>query len=202
MIKIYSGDKVIYLTSQIKKQTLAEDAAIIKIEFGREMRVKYKQVLNESDIKVVYFYNRDIDLLFEYFSAMFRNIEAAGGLVKNNSGAYLFILRNGKWDLPKGKKDKGETNRDCAEREVVEECGLRKLTTGKKLITTFHTYFMEERAVLKHVHWFEMACKDSSQVKQQKEEGITEVRWIKKKDFDIVLANTYESIKDVLKEIK
>ena len=33
-------------------------------------------------------------------------------------------LRNGTWDFPKGQKELGETNWDCAVREAFEECGI------------------------------------------------------------------------------
>ena len=51
-------------------------------------------------------------------------IEAAGGLVKNENGDYLFIYRNDKWDLPKGKIEKDEKTKVAAVREVEEECGI------------------------------------------------------------------------------
>ena len=202
MIKIFSGNKIIYLTKHFKKHIPTEDSVVIKIDIGKKMRMKYKEVINDDSIKEIYFFNRDEDLLFEYFSAMFRNIEAAGGLVKNRKGEYLFIFRNGKWDLPKGKREKGEKIQDCAIREVEEECGIKGLNIEKELTSTFHTYYLEERAVLKTTYWFAMKGSENSILIPQTEEGITEVKWIKKKNFDEVLANTYESIKEVLKEIK
>jgi 8-oxo-dGTP pyrophosphatase MutT (NUDIX family) len=51
-------------------------------------------------------------------------IEAAGGLVLNERGNLLMIFRRGKWDLPKGKRDAGESIETCAVREVEEETGL------------------------------------------------------------------------------
>ena len=39
----------------------------------------------------------------------------------------LMIFRRGKWDLPKGKLDKGETFERCAVREIEEETGFRNL---------------------------------------------------------------------------
>ncbi len=39
---------------------------------------------------------------------MSSNIKTAGGIVIKNE-KILFIYKNGKWDLPKGKIDKGET---------------------------------------------------------------------------------------------
>ena len=46
------------------------------------------------------------------------------------------IFRRNKWDLPKGKLDKGETIEQCALREVEEETGLRNITLHKHLLTT------------------------------------------------------------------
>jgi 8-oxo-dGTP diphosphatase len=54
-------------------------------------------------------------------------ILAAGGIVTRRGGAPLIAvvrLRKGnEWVLPKGKLDDGETPRDAAEREVLEETG-------------------------------------------------------------------------------
>ena len=51
-------------------------------------------------------------------------IQAGGGLVENEKGEVLFMFRRGKWDLPKGKLDPGETLEACALREVEEETGV------------------------------------------------------------------------------
>ncbi len=41
-------------------------------------------------------------------------IKAGGGLVINEKGEILFMFRRGKWDLPKGKLDPGESLESCA----------------------------------------------------------------------------------------
>ena len=43
------------------------------------------------------------------------------------------IFRRGKWDLPKGKLDKGEKIEDCAVREVEEETGLKNVKLNSLL---------------------------------------------------------------------
>jgi 8-oxo-dGTP pyrophosphatase MutT (NUDIX family) len=154
-----------------------------------------------SEDKLISFADKDSDKLFAQFKAKFRYIEAAGGLVKNNKGEYLFIFRNGKWDLPKGKLEKGETIKKCAKREVEEECGIKGLKIVKELPSTFHTYYMEEKPVLKRTYWFEMESDDVTSLIPQTEEGITEVKWVKKKDFAMVMKNTYPSIIDVIDSI-
>ncbi|MFT4602413.1 MAG: 8-oxo-dGTP pyrophosphatase MutT (NUDIX family), partial [Arenicella sp.] len=49
----------------------------------------------------------------------FKFIEAAGGLVEFK-GKFLFIKRNGLWDIPKGKLEKGESIEEGAVREIEE----------------------------------------------------------------------------------
>ena len=59
---------------------------------------------------------------------------AAGGLVENEKGEILFMFRRGKWDMPKGKRDPGETLEECALREVEEETGVGQLHLKKFLM--------------------------------------------------------------------
>ena len=61
-------------------------------------------------------------------------IIAAGGLVTNENNELLMIFRRGKWDLPKGKLDKGETIEECAIREVEEETGIGNHMTCPSMI--------------------------------------------------------------------
>ena len=87
---------------------------------------------------------------FSSFGSFFKVIIAAGGLVKNEKGEYLFIHRLGFWDLPKGKIDKKDLSgkgqpdddpsptRRAAIREVKEETGLQKVVITKELASTWH----------------------------------------------------------------
>ena len=50
----------------------------------------------------------------------------------------LLIFRRGVWDLPKGKRDAGETIEACALREVREEIGVGELRLARELGTTVH----------------------------------------------------------------
>ena len=125
-------------------------------------------------------------------------IEAAGGLVKNDKRNYLFIFRNGKWDIPKGKLEKGEKPKEGAVREVEEECGIAIDECGKKIVNTYHVYTSKGEVVLKKTHWYKMKYTGKAKLKPQIEEGITEVRWMTKKDISLVADNTFPSIMDVL----
>lgn len=68
-------------------------------------------------------------------------IEAAGGIVINKkTQRVLFIYRNKKWDIPKGKIEDKESPEDAAIREIQEECGLQNLEIIHSLSPTFHCY--------------------------------------------------------------
>lgn len=201
MIKIFSSDKIIYLINDRSIFRLSEDAVLADIQSKNEMLSQYNKWIKKKNVNKIYFFNEDIKHLFGYFSSMFSVIEAAGGLVKNKKNEWLFIFRKGKWDLPKGKIEKGEGIKTAAIREVKEECGVSKLKIIKELSPTYHTYFIKEKTILKPTYWFEMQCDDTSKLVPQTEEGITEVKWIAKKNLKLVLENTYGSIKEVIKNI-
>ncbi len=126
-------------------------------------------------------------------------IQAGGGLVENEKGEILFMFRRGKWDLPKGKLDPGETLEQCALREVEEETGVNGLKVVRFLLVTEHAYEERGKSILKESHWWLMRASSQQTLVPQTEEDISELRWLAKKDFNIVLANTYPAILEVLK---
>ncbi|HLT86328.1 MAG TPA: NUDIX domain-containing protein [Sphingobacterium sp.] len=153
-----------------------------------------------KDITYLYIH-WDIEKVFKSILQNLEIIKAAGGLVKNGDGEYLFIHRLGKWDLPKGKVEDNEKMREAAVREVEEECGICIDYLGPKLQTTYHTYMMRGKFVLKQTNWYEMGVNKSPKLIPQTEEDITEARWIDKDDFDIVLENTYPLIAYIIQEV-
>ncbi|SFC61660.1 ADP-ribose pyrophosphatase YjhB, NUDIX family [Parapedobacter composti] len=131
-----------------------------------------------------------------------RLIKASGGLVKNGEGSYLFIHRLGKWDLPKGKVDEGESMKKAAVREVSEECGIKVDYLGQKILTTYHAYQMKGELVLKKTNWYEMGVNKIPKLKPQVEEDITEAIWLAKEKFTKIRENTYPLIEDILDTIQ
>ena len=141
--------------------------------------------------------------LQEMLAEHLRPIPAAGGLVQNPQHEILFIKRLGRWDLPKGKIEKGETAEQAAVREVEEECGISGLGICRELPATFHIYrspFInrENNWVLKQTFWFEMEYSANEQPKPQLEEQIETVRWFQKRELSEALENTYASLKDMI----
>jgi 8-oxo-dGTP pyrophosphatase MutT (NUDIX family) len=134
-----------------------------------------------------------MDLYFQDYA----KIEAAGGIVQRKS-KYLFIKRNGFWDLPKGKMEKNETPRECAIREIEEECGIENVSIDKELLITYHTYENLGVSTLKKTYWFTLNYQGSKKGIPQLEEGITKISWKKNEKFDVIKKNTFQSIIDVL----
>ncbi|MEO5911436.1 MAG: NUDIX domain-containing protein [Pelobium sp.] len=191
---IYINDKSLIIGNSIPKDVPSFQH--IDVE-GFDFLKFYKALQNNS--KTLFFLNTpDAKATFRDIKKRLRVIEAAGGLVKNENQKYLFIKRNGKWDLPKGKLEPKEKKKDAAVREVEEECGIKIKKLGKKLIKTYHVYEIKGKVVLKVSHWYEMQAKGNQKLIPQKEEGITEVKWFSKADWKIIKSNTYSNILDVL----
>lgn len=103
------------------------------------------------------------------------------------------IYRMKKWDLPKGKKEKGESNKDTAVREVEEECNVSVKLAGK-ICTTWHTYTMNKNAMLKKTRWYMMDLVDDSKMRPDTKEDIEELRWMSPKEVYHALTDSYKSI--------
>ena len=129
-------------------------------------------------------------------------IKAGGGLVRNGEGELLLIFRRGKWDLPKGKLDEGETIEACAMREVEEETGVKHLALGELISVTWHEYFDKwvGEDVIKETHWFKMDVAGVPALVPQTEEDITSIEWTKKSDLPKRMEQSYITIIDVLEE--
>ncbi len=136
---------------------------------------------------------------FHLFRNQFRIIPAAGGLVRNENGGLLFIFRRGKWDLPKGKIDDGESIQTCARREVEEECGIRVLFVDELFNITYHVYREHDgRLALKETFWFTMRASESESLQPQLEEDITAIEWADVDRQQTLLNNTYPLIRELL----
>lgn len=140
----------------------------------------------------------DFDELKKAFFKKFTLLKAGGGLVENENGDWLLIHRRGKWDLPKGKLDPGETMEACALREVREETGLNGITSGPLLLITRHTYHEGTHFLLKETHWYKMQTSRQEKLVPQQEEDITDIKWVNPADLDPYIAESYASVADVL----
>ncbi|MGB3618889.1 MAG: NUDIX domain-containing protein [Catalinimonas sp.] len=125
----------------------------------------------------------------------FRIVRAAGGVVSRDD-RFLMIYRLKRWDLPKGKLEAGEKFSAAAVREVEEECSV-SVARGPKICTTWHTYENHGKNVLKQTRWYAMTCLRDDEMRPQQEEGIEDLRWMKRSELDAILAGSYLSIREV-----
>lgn len=140
----------------------------------------------------------DYDTIKDYLERKFKVVKAAGGLVRKKD-KFLMIYRLKKWDLPKGKKEKGEKYKQTAVREVGEECNI-SVKLGDKICTTWHTYTMNKHAMLKKTRWYVMDIVDDAKMKPATDEDIEETRWMSRKEVYHALTDSYKSIQYVFEQ--
>jgi 8-oxo-dGTP pyrophosphatase MutT (NUDIX family) len=200
-LKIYIGEKPFFVVENLDKdleQLAATHGTIMLNHADASSLKKAVDDLENSPAKAVIVLTNTVDVILEKLKTILVYIQAGGGLVQNDAGEFLFIYRRGKWDLPKGKLDEGETIEECAIREVNEETGLENIVLGELLLHTWHVYHAWGQHVLKQTSWFKMSCSAGQILTPQTEEDISETAWLKKEDWGKVLENTFPSIKDVL----
>ncbi len=130
----------------------------------------------------------------------FKVIDAAGGVVENHKGEVLMIFRLGKWDLPKGKSDKGEILERTAIREVEEECGIDSLEITKTLSQTYHAYKVGNDSMeLKRTQWYLMRVREWQRPQPQTSEHITKAVWVQKEYLENLFDGAYRSIAELLR---
>jgi 8-oxo-dGTP pyrophosphatase MutT (NUDIX family) len=192
--RIYINEKVILITELKPKKKKGYE---MLDEEAFDLKIVYTWILARKN-NFFCVVCKDVKAFLKRVVKSITLIEAAGGLVKNENDEYLFIYRNDKWDIPKGKIEKDEKIKEAAVREVEEECGIKVSGLNNKICKTYHVYTYKGDVVLKKTHWFNMDCEAQFKLKPQKEEGITEVRWFQRAHVEPIIANTFPSIIDVL----
>jgi 8-oxo-dGTP pyrophosphatase MutT (NUDIX family) len=200
-IKIYFGDKPVFLCDEIDEELteiLHHPDAVFVDETSTPAIKSFLHEIKKEQFHAGVMIDKDLEKLKKAFFQHFTIIEAAGGIVQNSDKEFLFIYRLGKWDLPKGKIEKGEDLEACAVREVEEETNTTDLTIKKKVGETHHAYDAYGKHFLKTSHWYYMVCPTTQQSVPQTEEDITEIKWAHAKEIRELMENTYPSIKDIL----
>lgn len=104
-------------------------------------------------------------------------VRAAGGVIRrvdDDGVARVLVVhrpRYDDWSLPKGKVDRGETDEQCALREVEEETGL-VCRLGTELPSTRYT---DRKGRSKQVRYWEMEVVGGEFVANDE---VDEVRWV------------------------
>ena len=198
MYKVFYNQKPLFFTTDLTNNS--DETPLLFIKYTSALVIV--KALRNKNTKAVYLYHPKKEKLEKHFLKHFLVVEAAGGLVEHTDGRYLFIYRNDKWDLPKGKIEKNEVIIDAAIREVMEETGVGDLMVTKPLNTTYHVFNSKGKFKLKKTYWFLMKSNYNAPLVPQQEENIQAAVWRSRTDFPLLMENAYENIKILLEEIK
>jgi 8-oxo-dGTP pyrophosphatase MutT (NUDIX family) len=181
MYKIYINENPIILTTLEASKQFKTSKTVLVSKYIAKKRFLFQFIdaLEKSQSeKTIVLHHPDLELLVKDFFSIYKNLEAGGGIVFNDSGEVLMIKRGGTWDMAKGHMEKGETPAKTAIREVMEETGLQNVELQEFITTTYHTYNNKKgNRCLKISHWFKMKSNDTD-FQPQGEEGIEKVVWM------------------------
>ncbi|HPG72950.1 MAG TPA: NUDIX domain-containing protein [Bacteroidales bacterium] len=163
--------------------------------------VIYKFLAN-NHVASLHLYGKKPEKIIKKLKGMFVYVKAAGGVVLNSVNQILIIRRRGKWDLPKGKKEKGEDIGITALREVSEECGLDPtfLEMGKFIDFAWHIYEEGDDFIIKRTSWFVMHYSGNEVLVPQSEEDITKARWVNPDELYKPMKKTFLNIRYILEK--
>ena len=190
MLQIFYKEKPIIISD--KKSDL-KNSLIINPELFENLDLL--KLLSKKKVNSIGIFSNEFEIILNMFKKKYPEIIAAGGKVINNNSEILFIYRNKKWDLPKGKAEKNEIISETALREVEEETGIKNLSIIKPLDKTHHIFKRDGKNYLKSTYWFEMKSDFNGKFKPQKKEGITRVEWIGIENLSSILPKSYANIR-------
>lgn len=206
MYKVFFNDREINIVGTWNI-TLNKPCDVVTNLDSKEAVHMWFEEFSKSKTQCVTISNQNpVEFFEKIFVPAFLTVPAAGGVVER-SNKLLFIFRNGKWDLPKGKIDKGEVAEEAALREVEEECGISDHKITKQLPSTFHIYQSPYKKtfgqwILKETFWFEMSYLGINDGIPQTDENITKLQWFAKDELNVVLENTYGNLKEIIERYK
>ena len=150
--------------------------------------------LKRKEVEKIYLYHPKEEKLMKKFKQLIPTIKAGGGIVYNQEGKVLMIKRHGKWDLPKGKKEKGENIATCALREVEEETGVKKLLIQRFRMITYHIFKRDGQYFLKETYWYHMTTTFKKKLVPQTEEDIEKACWKDEAEVRELVKDSYKNI--------
>ena len=100
------------------------------------------------------------------------------------------------------KKAKSEWRKAEAVREVKEETGLKRVSVVGELSPTYHVFKARGRMMLKKCYWFEMTAPRDQLLIPQQEEDIEFVKWFRPDELNLVQANTFGSLREMIEHLR
>ncbi|MCY2688043.1 NUDIX hydrolase [Salinimicrobium sp. TH3] len=190
MYKVFVNDIPIILSTE---KDLGEKYVSVPLKEVKLKRIIKK--INKGKLLYVNLYHEKKEKLLKHLFKKLPVVTAGGGMVLNSKKEVLFIYRNGRWDLPKGKVEKNESIETGAIREVEEETGVKNLKISKFLQTTYHIFQRKGRYRLKVTYWYEMTTDYDGELIPEEKEGIKKVKWKDMEKAQKALKKSYANIK-------
>ena len=190
MYKVFVNDIPIILSTEKK---IGKKYTTIPLK-----KAKFKKLINKinnGELIYVNLYHKNEEKLEKFLRKKLPVVEAGGGMVYNAKKEILFIHRNGKWDLPKGKIEKGESPQEGAIRETEEETGVKNLEIRGFIAQTYHVFKRNDKFKLKITYWYEMYTDYTGDLVPQTNEGIKKAKWKNFAKSQKALTESYENIK-------
>jgi ADP-ribose pyrophosphatase YjhB (NUDIX family) len=197
MYKVYINNRKIIFSDNHPDSSSASGVQIYEYSDKKPLQEKISLFLEEEFQKNLWIKCSDEKKSFDAFQDVYPIRKAAGGVVKNEQGETLCIHRLGKWDLPKGHKEKGELINDTAIREIQEETGLKEVSITSPLPTTYHMYRIKDKWVLKKNYWFLCSASSDQPLTPQIEEGISITAWLGDEDIEEFKPQIWPSLWDL-----
>ena len=190
---IYFGDTEVVIA------TKSPDARYSQLEVDSLFTISCAKIIKKVETdKFITIVTPDPEATFESLKSQFKLVFAAGGAVESENGELLLIELRSRWDLPKGHIEAGESEREAALREVEEETTVKAEIVGNEpLAVTWHAYNTYGSWELKRTSWWRMRAA-KSELKPQREEGITNIEWCAKVEVGERLKKSYPTIKRVV----
>lgn len=190
MYKVFVNDVPIILSTQ---QNIGSNYTNISIKRANIQQLIHK--IESGELIYLNLFHKKEKKLLKHLKKKLKVVTAAGGLVYNSKNEILFIYRNKKWDLPKGKTEKGEKIEQTGLREVEEETNVKDLEIVSFLQTTYHIINRNNKYKLKETHWFEMKTDSTGELSPQTSEGIKKAKWKNFEQSQKALLKSYANIK-------
>ena len=103
---------------------------------------------------------------------------SSGGVVAFGNTILLLKKYNGDWVLPKGRVENGESTKEAALREVLEEAGVKgQILDYIGEVNYKYKNLRKNEIVYKTVHWYLMKASSMDCVPQKKE-GFVDAKFV------------------------
>ncbi len=201
MYKVFINEiSISFLSEEENTSIFSSNQRLATFENNLKKAEEFISYIEKLDYQNFYVQSEDIESEWSAFQAMFNCIVSCGGLVFNSDREVLFIKRAGRWELPKGHREPGESLEETAKREVQEECGKVDLLIKRFLMETYHCYLFRNVWCLKQNYWYEMEAEENYDLVPQIEEGITDVAFFDQNRITQIRDSTFQNVLAVLEQ--